>query len=71
MSSRAKPQATRALFVYNLAVGLYLGYLRVRGSFAGLLLWSGCVLHVVLGLLLTRPAFGGFSAAKTDRTGQD
>ena len=51
-------QAIRALFVYNLLAGLYLGYLRVGGGFAGVLLWPGCVLHVVLALLLIRPAAG-------------
>lgn len=49
-------QAVRALFVYNLLAGLYLGYLRVAGEFAGYLLWPACFLHVVLALLLARPA---------------
>ena len=48
--------AVRALFVYNLLAGLYLGYLRVAGEFAGYLLWPACFLHVVLALLLARPA---------------
>jgi hypothetical protein len=52
-------QAIRALFVYNLLAGLYLGYLRVAGEFAGYLLWPGSFLHVVLALLLARPAFSG------------
>ena len=52
----AARQATRALFVYNLLAGIYLGYLRVGGGFVGYLLWPACVLHIVLGLLLARPA---------------
>ena len=56
------PQATRALFVYNLLAGLYLGYLRVGGGFVGYLLWPACALHVVLGILLARPAFAGVSS---------
>jgi hypothetical protein len=52
----ASRQAIRALFVYNLLAGLYLGYLRVGGGFAGILLWPGCILHVVLAVLLVRPA---------------
>jgi hypothetical protein len=49
-------QAIRALFVYNLLAGLYLGYLRVGAGFAGYLLWPACVLHVSLAVLLARPA---------------
>jgi len=53
----AAPAAIRALFVYNLLVGLYLGYLRVAGGFAGLLLWPACILHILLALLMARRAF--------------
>ena len=52
-------QATRALFAYNLLAGLYLGYLRVGGSFVSYLLWPACLLHLALGLLLARPALAG------------
>jgi hypothetical protein len=52
----ASPQAIRAMFVYNLLAGLYLGYLRVGGGFTGFLLWPACTLHVALALLLARPA---------------
>ena len=52
----ANAYAIRALFVYNLLVGLYLGYLRVGVGFSGYLLWPGCVLHVLLALLLARRA---------------
>jgi hypothetical protein len=51
------PQATRALFVYNLLAGLYLGYLRVGGGFTGYLLWPACVFHVLMAPLFARPAF--------------
>jgi hypothetical protein len=54
--SDATLQATRALFLYNLCAGLYLGYLRVGGGFIGYLLWPACALHVVLGALLVRGA---------------
>jgi hypothetical protein len=47
----------RALFTYNLLAGIYLGYLRVGGGFVSYLLWPACVLHVVLALLLARPAY--------------
>lgn len=57
-SDDATPQATRALFVYNLLAGLYLGYLRVAGGFAGLLLWPACALHVVFGVLFAPGALG-------------
>src|SRR5271167_108885 len=39
------PQGTRALFVYNLLAGLYLGYLRVGGGFVSYLLWPVCAAH--------------------------
>jgi len=55
------PQATRALFVYNLLAGLYLGYLRVDGGFAGILLWPASALHVLLAVLLARPAIATLS----------
>ncbi|HME34143.1 MAG TPA: hypothetical protein VKF84_02815 [Candidatus Sulfotelmatobacter sp.] len=51
------PHATRALFLYNLLAGLYLGFLRVGGEFAGYLLWPACVVHVLLAFLLARPAY--------------
>jgi hypothetical protein len=54
------PRATRALFTYNLLAGLYLGYLRVGGGFAGFLLWPASALHVVFAMLLARPAFASF-----------
>jgi hypothetical protein len=57
-SSEPASSATRALFVYNLLAGLYLGYLRVGGGFVGLLLWPACALHVVIAVLLARPAYG-------------
>lgn len=56
--------STRALFVYNLLAGLYLGVLRIDGAFAGMLLWPACILHLLLALLLVRPAYGSFWAAK-------
>ena len=54
----APQSATRALFVYNLLAGIYLGYLRVSGNFNGFLLWPACALHLALGLLLVRTALG-------------
>ncbi len=51
------PQATRALFTYNLLAGIYLGYLRTGGGFVSLLLWPACALHLVLALLLASPAY--------------
>jgi len=62
-NGNATPQATRALFVYNLLAGLYLGFLRVGGEFAGFLLWPAAIVHVVLALLLARPAYHNASSA--------
>ena len=53
----SSPQATRALFVYNLLAGVYLGFLRVAEGFAGYLLWPASVLHILLAVLFARPAF--------------
>jgi hypothetical protein len=57
--NEATAQAPRALFVYNLLAGLYLGYLRVGGGFSGLLLWPACFLHLLLAFLLARSLAGG------------
>ena len=54
---------TRALFVYNLLAGPYLGFLRVGGQFAGVLLLPASIVHILLALLLVRPAYRGASAA--------
>jgi len=56
----ATSQSIRALFIYNLLAGLFLGYLAVGGVFSGYLLWPGSVLHVILALLLLRPAYNTF-----------
>ena len=45
------------LSVASVLTGLYLGYLRVGGGFDGYLLWPACVLHVLLAVLLARPAY--------------
>lgn len=47
----ASPQSIRALLVYNLLAGLYLGYLRVSGEFVSPVLWLASVLHLVLAVL--------------------
>ena len=49
--------ATWALLTYNLLAGLYLGYLRVAGGFAGYLLWPASVVHLLLALPFVRPAY--------------
>jgi hypothetical protein len=51
--------SVRALFTYNLLADLYLGCLRVGGGFDAFLLWPVSALHIVLALLLARPAFAG------------
>ena len=58
----ASSQSIRALFVYNLLAGIFLGYLRAGGSFSGYLLLPASVLHVILALLLIRPAYDTFRA---------
>src|SRR5271166_1976331 len=60
----ASEPAIRALLAYNLLAALYLGYLRVGEGFVSYLLWPACALHLVLGLLLARPAWAGMSRAK-------
>lgn len=50
-------QITQVLFLFNLLMALYLGYLRVAGGFVGLLLWPACALHVLLTLLLARSVY--------------
>jgi hypothetical protein len=66
-ANEATAQATRALFVYNLLAGLYLGYLRASGGFVSLLLWPACLVHILIALLLARPAFDGASTARVTR----
>ncbi|MGA9565530.1 MAG: hypothetical protein WBS19_08410 [Candidatus Korobacteraceae bacterium] len=61
--NRPSAHATRALFLYNLLAGLYLGFLRVGGEFTGFLLWPAAIVHVVLALLLARPAYDKASSA--------
>lgn len=59
-------RATRALFVYNLLAGLYLGYLRLGGGFTGLLLWPACILHLVLAVFFVRGVGLGLSRRAHD-----
>ena len=47
----AGPESVRALFVYNLLAGLYLGYLRVSGEFLSPVLWLASALHIVLAVM--------------------
>jgi hypothetical protein len=54
----ATPQAIRALFTYNLLAAIYFFYLKVSGTFATNVLWLAFGLHILLALLLARPAFG-------------
>ena len=58
-------RATWVLFLYNLLASLYLGYLRLGGEFTGYVLWLAVALHVILALLLARPALAAISALKT------
>jgi hypothetical protein len=60
--NEASDQSIRALFIYNLLAGLFLGYLRVGGGFSGLLLLPASVLHVALALMMARPAYNTFHA---------
>jgi hypothetical protein len=50
----ASPQSVRALLVYNLLAGLYLGFLRVRGEFVSPVLSLASGLHVLLAVLFAR-----------------
>ena len=60
-------QTTWALFTYNFLAAIYLGYLRAGGGFVSYLLWPVCALHALLALLLARPAYAKFSAARAAR----
>ena len=57
-TSGTNPQKT--LFLYNLVAAVYLGYLRIAGEFAGLLLLLACIFHALLALLLAKPANRSF-----------
>ena len=59
-SKDAAERTICALFTYNLLAALYLGYLRVGGSFVSYLLWPACSLHALLALLLARQHIRGF-----------
>ena len=58
--NRPADQSVRALFAYNLLAGLFLGYLGAGGDFSGYLLWPAALLHVILALLMARPALKTF-----------
>jgi hypothetical protein len=51
-SDGATAQATWSLFTYNLAVAVYLAYLRIGAGFDGDLLLPAAAVHGVLALLL-------------------
>jgi hypothetical protein len=63
----ATPQSVRALIVYNLLAGLYLGYLRFSGEFVSYLLWPACAVHLVIGIALVILAYGSHSPEKRSR----
>jgi len=50
-------RAIRALFLYNLLAGVFLGYLRVGGGFDGYLLLPASIAHILIAILLARPAY--------------
>ena len=56
-SSDTHMRATRALFLYNLLAGVFLGYLRFGGGFDGYLLLPAAAIHILIAILLGRPAF--------------
>ena len=49
--------ALAAMLTYSALVTLYLGYLALAGTFAGILLWPAVVLHALLTLLLAELHF--------------
>jgi len=61
------PKVVRALLVYNLLAGVYLGFLRVGGGFVSFLLWPASVLHIVLAVMLARPAFETSTSAAANQ----
>jgi len=64
---RVTARVTWVLWVYNLLAAVYLGYLSVGGVFVSKILWVAFVLHVLLTILLTRPAYDAVSATKVAR----
>jgi hypothetical protein len=59
------PQALRSLLVYNLFVGIYLGFLRVNHDFHSGLLWPACALHICFAIVLARRLFGETTATSS------
>jgi hypothetical protein len=57
-AANVNAQPIRALFIYNLLAGFYLGYLRAGGGLVSHLLWPACAIHALLALMLARPAYG-------------
>jgi hypothetical protein len=64
---RVTARVTWVLWVYNLLAAVYLGYLSVGGVFVSKILWVAFVLHVLLTILLARPAYDAVSATKVAR----
>jgi hypothetical protein len=62
--SNHSTQVTRALFVYNLLAGLYLGLLKVDHDFFSYLLFPASALHLAFAILLARPALQRTDANK-------
>ena len=63
----ATARVTWVLFVYNFLAAVYLGYLSFGGVFVSKILWVAFVLHVLLTILLARPAYEAASGAKVAR----
>ena len=50
-------QSIRALFLYNILVACYLGYLRIVGEFSSGFLLPVCAVHGLLALSFVRPVY--------------
>jgi hypothetical protein len=64
------PSIIWAQLAYNVPTATYLAYLKLSGAFSSNLLWSLCVLHAVVAVLLAGTARGEFLAARSGRANQ-
>jgi len=56
------------MLTYSAAVTLYLGYVAIRGQWAGPLLWPAVALHALLTLLLARSWMAKLKTDKEQKT---
>lgn len=60
--SPSLPSVTRAMLAYNLLAAIYLCYLGIAGTTAGILLWPAVVLHLLFTALLAAEGMAAIRA---------